>query len=66
MESFKYVAPLAGAMGYSAEDTAIALGIMANSGKHKCSVTKKLVAKITALIRWKSKLYYCELWDKGV
>ena len=31
-ESFKYVSPLCGAMGYSAEDTAIALGIMANSG----------------------------------
>ena len=31
-ESFKYVAPLAGAMKYSAEDTAIALGLMANSG----------------------------------
>lgn len=31
-ESFKYVAPLAGAMKYSAEDTSIALGLMANSG----------------------------------
>lgn len=31
-ESFKYVAPLAGSMGYSIEDTAIALGLMANSG----------------------------------
>jgi len=31
-ESFKYVAPVAGAMGYSAEDTSIALGLMANSG----------------------------------
>lgn len=31
-ESFKYVAPVAGALGYSAEDTAIALGLMANSG----------------------------------
>ena len=31
-ESFKYVAPLAGAMGYSVEDTAVALGLMANSG----------------------------------
>lgn len=31
-ESFKYVAPVAGAMGYSAEDTAIALGLMANAG----------------------------------
>lgn len=31
-ESFKYVAPVAGAMGYSAEDTSVALGLMANSG----------------------------------
>ena len=32
-ESFKYVAPLAGAMKYSAEDTAIALGLMAFENK---------------------------------
>lgn len=31
-ESFKYVAPLCGALGYSAEDCATALGMMANSG----------------------------------
>lgn len=31
-ESFKYVAPVAGALGYSAEDVAVALGLMANSG----------------------------------
>lgn len=31
-ESFKYVAPVAGAMGYSVEDAAVALGLMANSG----------------------------------
>lgn len=31
-ESFKYVAPLCGSLGYSAEDAAIALGLMANSG----------------------------------
>lgn len=31
-ESFKYVAPLAGALGYSAEDASIALGLMANAG----------------------------------
>ena len=31
-ESFKYVAPQAGALGYSAEDVSIALGLMANSG----------------------------------
>lgn len=31
-ESFKYVAPVAGAMGYSVQDVSIALGLMANSG----------------------------------
>lgn len=31
-QSFKYVAPVAGAMGYKAEDVAVALGLMANSG----------------------------------
>ena len=31
-ESFKYVAPLAGTLGYSAEDASIALGLMANAG----------------------------------
>ena len=31
-ETFKYVAPVAGALGYSAEDAAIAIGLMANSG----------------------------------
>lgn len=31
-ESFQYVAPVAGALGFSIEDTAVALGLMANSG----------------------------------
>lgn len=31
-ETFKYVAPLAGSLGYSAEDTATAIGLMANAG----------------------------------
>lgn len=31
-ESFKYVAPVAGAMGFSVEDVSVALGLMANSG----------------------------------
>lgn len=31
-ESFKYVAPVAGALGFSIEDTAVALGLMANQG----------------------------------
>lgn len=31
-ETFKYVAPLFGALGYSAEDAALATGLMANAG----------------------------------
>ena len=31
-ETFKYVAPVAGALGYTAEDTATAIGLMANAG----------------------------------
>ena len=31
-ETFKYVAPVAGALGYTAEDTSIAIGLMANAG----------------------------------
>jgi TP901 family phage tail tape measure protein len=31
-ESFKHVAPLFGSLGYSAEDAALALGLMANAG----------------------------------
>lgn len=30
--TFKYVAPVAGAMGYTIEDTAVAIGLMANAG----------------------------------
>ena len=31
-ETFKYVAPVAGTLGFSAEDIAVAVGLMANSG----------------------------------
>lgn len=31
-ESFKYCAPVCGSLGYTAEDTAVALGLMANAG----------------------------------
>ena len=31
-DAFKYVAPVAGALGYSIEDTSVALGLMANQG----------------------------------
>lgn len=45
METFKYVAPIAGALKYSAEDTAVAIGLMANAGKHKCLAIKKFIVK---------------------
>ena len=31
-ETFKYVAPVAGALGFSVEDCGVAIGLMANSG----------------------------------
>lgn len=31
-ETFQYVAPVAGALGFAVEDTAVAIGLMANSG----------------------------------
>ena len=31
-ETFKYAAPVAGSLGYSMEDTAVAIGLMANAG----------------------------------
>lgn len=31
-ETFKYAAPVAGSLGYSCEDTAVAVGLMANAG----------------------------------
>lgn len=31
-ETFKYAAPLAGALGYNIEDLSMAIGLMANSG----------------------------------
>lgn len=43
-ESFKYAAPLAGQFKFTVEDTALALGLMANSGRHKCSAVWKQAA----------------------
>lgn len=50
-ESFKYVAPVAGALGYSAEDTAIALGLMANAGIKGSQSGTVLRAAITRMIK---------------
>lgn len=50
-ESFKYVAPVAGAMGYSVQDTAIALGLMANSGIKASQGGTALRGSLTKLIK---------------
>ena len=46
-ESFKYVAPLAGAMGYSIEDVSTALGLMANAGVKGSSAGTALRTMLT-------------------
>ena len=48
-ETFKYVAPVAGALGYSAEDTALAIGLMANSGIKASQAGTTLRSVITRL-----------------
>lgn len=50
-ESFKYVAPVAGAMGYSVEDTSVALGLMANSGIKASQAGTSLRSMITNLAK---------------
>ena len=50
-ESFKYAAPVAGALGYSAEDTAIALGLMANAGIKGSQGGTALRGSLTRLIK---------------
>lgn len=42
-ETFKYVAPVAGALGYTAEDTAAAIGLMANAGNYDGQGYKKIM-----------------------
>lgn len=50
-ESFKYAAPVVGALGYSAEDTAIALGLMANAGIKGSQGGTALRGSLTRLIK---------------
>ena len=50
-ESFKYVAPVAGSLGYSAEDTSIALGLMANSGIKASQAGTALRAALTRMVK---------------
>ena len=48
-ESFKYVAPVAGALGHSAKDTAFALGLMASAGIKSSQSGTALRASLTNL-----------------
>ena len=48
-ETFKYVAPVAGALGYSAEDCATAIGLMANSGIKSSQAGTSLRAMLNRL-----------------
>ena len=50
-ESFKYVAPVAGALGYSVEDIAVALGVMANSGIKASQAGTTLRAAMTRMVK---------------
>lgn len=50
-ESFKYVAPVAGALGYTAKDTAIALSLMANAGIKGSQGGTALRASLTRMIK---------------
>ena len=49
-ETFKYVAPLAGALKYSVEDTALAIGLMANAGIKGEQAGTSLRAIMTRLV----------------
>lgn len=50
-ETFKYVAPVAGALGYSIEDTAVAIGLMANSGIKASQAGTSLRSIFTRLVK---------------
>ncbi len=50
-ESFKYCAPVCGALGYSAEDTSIALGLMANCGIKATNAGTALRAILTNMAK---------------
>ena len=50
-ETFKYVAPVAGSFGYKAEDVAVAVGLMANSGIKASQAGTTLRGAITKLAK---------------
>ena len=50
-ETFKYVAPLAGAMKYSVEDTATAIGLLANAGIKGSQAGTSLRSMMTRMVK---------------
>ena len=59
-EAFKYAAPLAGALGYSVEDVAVAMGLMANQGikgSQAGTAMRTLFTKLTSDITLTGKAF---------
>ena len=57
-ETFKYAAPIAGALGYSIEDTAVAIGLMANSsikGSMAGTALRKILTELTGEVKVSGK-----------
>lgn len=50
-ESFKYVASMAGALGYSAQDVSVALGLMANAGVKGSQAGTTLRAALSKMVK---------------
>lgn len=50
-ETFKLAAPVAGALGFSMEDTAVAIGLMANAGIKSSQAGTSLRAGLTNLVK---------------
>lgn len=50
-ETFKYVAPVCGSLGYTMEDTALAVGLMANSGIKASQAGTQLRSAITNMVK---------------
>ena len=55
-ETFKYAAPVAGSLGYTVKDTALAIGLMANSGIKASQAGTSLRAGLTNLVNPSKKM----------
>jgi TP901 family phage tail tape measure protein len=66
-ETFKYVAPIAGTLGYNIEDTATAIGLMANAGIKGSQAGTSLRSMLTRLssATERNAEYFAE-WDKSL